>query len=307
MPNTEEKRSFSKRINDVYRIEVVDLDSLQKVFTFSGKPKSIMTILLLSTIVLFGLFYLLLAFTPLKRTIPGYGDYHQNAEFLQMKKDITSLEKLIEEQQVYNDGLRILLSNDAEGVVKLSEQKLEKEAQKVEESRHNTIESSTLVANTPPNATKEEVVNLPITKEGTYIDQAKINESKYTNKLDNIYFVTPIAGLVSAGFDLSINHYGTDIVAPKNTPVKSIANGVVISADWTRETGNTISIQHQNNIISHYKHNSSLLKNVGDIVSAGEAIAIIGNTGELTDGPHLHFELWYNGIPVNPENFFTFK
>ena len=98
-----------------------------------------------------------------------------------------------------------------------------------------------------------------------------------------------------------------DILAPKGTAIKTITSGVVISSDFNIETGNTITIQHPNDLISVYRHNSALLKSSGDKVSAGEAIAIIGNTGELTDGPHLHFELWYNGTAINPENFINFQ
>ena len=124
--------------------------------------------------------------------------------------------------------------------------------------------------------------------------------------LEQIYFIPPIAGVVSAGYQPDIQHLGTDILAPKNTPVKAALDGYIFLADWTLETGHTIGVQHHNNIISFYKHNSALLKKVGDYVSAGEALAIIGNTGTLSSGPHLHFELWHNGKPVNPALFINF-
>jgi murein DD-endopeptidase MepM/ murein hydrolase activator NlpD len=102
-------------------------------------------------------------------------------------------------------------------------------------------------------------------------------------------------------------HFGIDILAPRNTPIKSALDGWVVQSDWTLETGNTIGIQHENNIITFYKHNSVLLKKVGSYVKAGEAVAIIGNTGEMTDGPHLHFELWYKGNPVDPADYINFN
>jgi murein DD-endopeptidase MepM/ murein hydrolase activator NlpD len=121
-----------------------------------------------------------------------------------------------------------------------------------------------------------------------------------------MYFSSPLSGEISEGFQPDIKHYGVDVVAPQNTAIKTIMDGWVIISDYTVETGNTIGIQHPNNIISFYKHNSALLKKVGSFVKAGEAIAIIGNTGELTDGPHLHFELWHKGKPVDPADFIMF-
>ncbi|NNK89119.1 MAG: M23 family metallopeptidase [Saprospiraceae bacterium] len=122
-----------------------------------------------------------------------------------------------------------------------------------------------------------------------------------------LHFTTPLKGDISASFNLENNHLGVDIVAPSNSPIKSILDGVVVNAGWTEKTGNTISIQHNHDMISIYKHNSTLLKKVGETVSAGEAIAIIGNTGELTTGPHVHFELWNRGVALNPEEYITFE
>lgn len=123
----------------------------------------------------------------------------------------------------------------------------------------------------------------------------------------NEYFFPPIDGIVTRKFNRNIDHYGVDIVTRSNEPVKATADGTVVMADWTQESGNVIAIQHRGNIVTIYKHNSALLKKVGNFVNSGEVIAIIGNTGELTTGPHLHFELWYNGNPVNPEEFISFN
>lgn len=133
-----------------------------------------------------------------------------------------------------------------------------------------------------------------------------INNQPFAQDLQDIYFFTPISGIITSRFDLSEEHYGVDVVAKTDEPVKCIADGSVIMADWTQSSGNIIAVQHRGNLISVYKHNAALLKKVGSFVSAGEIIAIIGNTGELTTGPHLHFELWYNGNPVNPEDFVSF-
>lgn len=126
------------------------------------------------------------------------------------------------------------------------------------------------------------------------------------NELQELFFFSPIAGLVSAPYKVREGHFGVDVVAKKNEPVKCVADGTVIMASWTQDSGYVIAVQHRGNLISVYKHNAELLKKVGNFVSAGEIVSIIGNTGDLTDGPHLHFELWYNGNSVNPEEFVTF-
>ncbi|MEM9672018.1 MAG: M23 family metallopeptidase [Cyclobacteriaceae bacterium] len=127
-----------------------------------------------------------------------------------------------------------------------------------------------------------------------------------SSQLDELFFFSPLAGIISAPYDPKIAHYGVDVVSKKNEPIKSVADGTVILASWTQDAGYVIAVQHRSNVISVYKHNSSLLKKMGEFVSAGDVIAIIGNTGELTTGPHLHFELWYNGNPMDPEEFVSF-
>jgi murein DD-endopeptidase MepM/ murein hydrolase activator NlpD len=130
--------------------------------------------------------------------------------------------------------------------------------------------------------------------------------SKYSQELEEQYFYSPLEGIVTTKFSVKAEHYGIDIVSKSNDPIKSVAEGTVIFADWTQESGYVIAIQHRGNFISIYKHNSALLKKVGDFVNSGEVIAIIGNTGEFTSGPHLHFELWLNGNPIDPEEFILF-
>ena len=119
--------------------------------------------------------------------------------------------------------------------------------------------------------------------------------------------IVPVSGVISSEFQPNIRHYGIDILAPKNTPVKAMMHGFVFSSGWDLETGYTLGIQHKGNILSFYKHNSILLKEKGTFVRAGEAVAIIGNTGTLSSGPHLHFELWHSGKPVKPKDFINFN
>ena len=126
------------------------------------------------------------------------------------------------------------------------------------------------------------------------------------SELSGVYFLSPLVGVVSSPYNPSIGHFGVDVVTKPNEPVLCVADGTVIFADWTQNDGYIIAVQHRENVISIYKHNNELLKKVGNFVAAGDVISIVGNTGEMSDGPHLHFEVWYNGNPVDPQEFVTF-
>ncbi|MGI9544483.1 MAG: M23 family metallopeptidase [Cyclobacteriaceae bacterium] len=131
-------------------------------------------------------------------------------------------------------------------------------------------------------------------------------EGSLSSELQELFLFTPISGIVLSPYNVKTEHYGVDVVSKKNEPVNCVADGTVIFSDFTQDAGFVIMVQHRGNLISIYKHNSALLKKVGNFVNSGDVISIIGNTGELTSGPHLHFELWYNGNPVNPEEFVSF-
>lgn len=134
----------------------------------------------------------------------------------------------------------------------------------------------------------------------------QLTDNRLSEELQDFFLFKPVDGIVSEHFDPQIDHLAIDIVAKQDEPVKAVADGTVVFSSWTQDSGYVMAIQHRGNLLSMYKHNSDLLKNVGNFVTAGEVISIIGNTGELTSGPHLHFELWYNGNPINPEELIRF-
>jgi len=265
-----DKKKFKEKLKDTYRILVIDVEDLKEVGNYQLSMAKIYTYILIGLFLFSVILVSFVAFTPLKRLIPGYGDIEEKTKFVELRKKITNLEIELETQIIFTQGFQNMLSGNGDVNISMPESAITPFSSKV-------------------------------------VSDADLKESKITRSLENQYFVPPVLGVISAIFDRANNHLGTDIVAPKDTPIKAVSEGVVIGSDFTLDTGNTISIQHHNNLISIYKHNSALLKKSGDKVSAGEAIAIIGNTGELTDGPHLHFELWYDGNPVNPENFINFK
>jgi murein DD-endopeptidase MepM/ murein hydrolase activator NlpD len=217
---------------------------------------------------------------------------------VQLYHDLDSLEQLTAAQERYNEGIRRMLVGEVEYAPDAPPKNRKKEDLAIPEAKKSEAEEQL-----------RSEVEMDIVREATGQSQpnAPVNVSPREVPLEQMYFTPPLGGSISATFDPEKNHFGVDVVAPKNTPVKATMDGWVISSDWTLETGNTVAIQHTNNIVSFYKHNSALLKKAGSYVRAGEAIAIIGNTGELTDGPHLHFELWHRGKPVNPTDFVNFK
>ena len=269
--DVENKRSLLERLQDNYRLVVIDDDDLKEVNTF--KFNLITLYILLSTLlVLIGALAIsLIFFTPLKRMIPGFVPGSDNSQYIELRRKVDELETLMQAQEAYNKGISNLLkgsggSND------------------VPQTTAQTAESTPTVA---------------VTK----VNNASMQEASKTRELNQLVFASPVSGTVSAKFDPQIEHFGSDILAPKNTAIKSIMSGIVIAAEWNVDGGNTVMIQHPRNLVSVYKHNSSLLVKTGDIVKASQAIAIIGNTGKLTNGPHLHLEMWYNGSPINPENY----
>ena len=120
-------------------------------------------------------------------------------------------------------------------------------------------------------------------------------------------FFVPITGMVTNRFNTYNRHFGVDVVSKNDAIIKATADGTVIFADWSYEGGYIIGIQHDSNIISVYKHNASLMCREGDMVKAGDAIAVLGGGGSTSTGPHLHFELWYKGMALNPEYYMSFE
>ena len=135
----------------------------------------------------------------------------------------------------------------------------------------------------------------------------RFNTIESANPKVEYFLYSPISGKISSGFDITQRHYGVDVPAVTNTPIKAVSEGRVVFSEWTIDTGFVIILEHSFNLISVYKHNSSGLITQGDYVKSGQAIALSGNTGELTTGPHLHFELWRNGNPVDPLEYISFE
>lgn len=281
---------------DPYRLVVRNEESLEEVASYKLTLLNVY-IALCSLIVLVAVAVAaVIAYTPLKTLVPGYNGT-DGTELIQIYKDLDSLEQLTRAQERYNEGIRRMLVGDVEYAPDSPP----------EASKNENVSQEPVDRVEADDQLRQEVEMEDIRSATGGQGGAPVNVSPRDVPLEQMYFTPPVAGSISLKYDDESDHIGVDIVAPKNTPIKAAMDGWVIASDWTLETGNTIAIQHTNNIVTFYKHNSALLKKTGDYVRAGEAIAIIGNTGELTDGPHLHFELWHSGKALNPEDFVNFR
>ncbi len=245
----------------------------------------------LSAIIL--LISMLIFFTPIRGLIPGYGDLSHPKKIRELSLALEEMESRIQANETYTTNFMKMLKDSTQTAEDVSNvQTIETNAnpEKIEKVKEDA-------------EIRQEIAFSEQIQEKTILAKSSSQQSV---SLDRVYFLPPLTGPVSADYEPSKKHYGIDILAPKNTPIKAALDGFVIQADWTMDAGNTIGLQHDNNIITFYKHNSTLLKKIGERVKAGEAIAIIGNSGELTDGPHLHFEIWHQGKSINPADFVEF-
>lgn len=243
----------------------------------------------------------LIVITPLKTFIPGYGNVRYTSEFILLENRLESMEKELKAREVYIENFQRMLSGKPQTTADVT--KDIKISQEVSNPIPRVKEDSTLRENYQLSSQKAANTKNTTTQVFRKSDRVRSQEHQ---TLEDIKFGSPLRGSQGAAFGPDREHFGVDIIAPENSPVKAVLPGVVIQSDWTLENGHTIAIQHANNIISVYKHNSALLKRTGTQVKTGEAIAIIGNTGTLTKGPHLHFELWYLGNPVDPTQYIRF-
>jgi len=239
------------------------------------------------------LVFLLIVFTPLKQFIPGYGDFNAEKKAKELEYKIEQLETEVASYEAWATGIRNIMTGTVDTTGETGEQVMPV-----------SIEDRTLNVNKIP---EDEDLRTTVIEEISEPEPQVVNLAARKRPLEQLFFTPPVTGTMTKPFSQDERHYGVDIAAAKNTAIKSVMSGFVISSDWSLETGNTICIQHSDNLVSFYKHNSVLLKKVGDNVKAGEAIAIIGNTGDHTTGPHLHFELWHEGKPIDPWDYVNFN
>lgn len=287
MAETKKRKKWAAMLRDKYRLILYNDTSLQSVWTFKLSPVKVFTVVSLFSVFMISLVVFLVASTPLREYIPGYPREEYREMLLRNVMLVDSLENELVLRDKFFSDLRSVVSGEIP-----EERSTGKEV----------TEKNTRIDYKPFNT--DSVFQDRILEERLNLTTAPGREKGETP--ERIHFYIPVKGLITNKFDARKEHYGVDLVGQPNSRISAVLGGTVLFSGWTLETGNVIYIQHENNLTSAYKHNAELLKRTGERVKAGEAIAIIGNSGELSTGPHLHFELWYNGQPVDPEKYIVF-
>ncbi|WP_370175803.1 M23 family metallopeptidase [Leeuwenhoekiella palythoae] len=288
MAKSKEKKKLKKRLLHKYRLLILNEDTFEERVSFKLTRLNVFIVVGFSVIILIALTTLLIAYTPLREYIPGYSSVKLKRQATELMFETDSLKRQLDINQQYFASIKKVLTGDVEEV--------------------NFNRDSILLLE--PRDTIG--LNMRISREDSLLREQVANEDRYNlfepaSSTVSFSLFPPVKGSITEGFDAEEKHYGTDVVVPKNEAIKAVADGTVIFSEWTAETGYVIILDHGNDLLSVYKHNASLTKDQGDLVKAGEVIATAGSTGKFSTGPHLHFELWNSGYPVDPTNYISFE
>jgi len=292
----QKNKRWYRKLRNKYRLVLFNDANFEERFTFKLTRLNVIIFVSSLVIILVTLTFLLIAYTPLKTYVPGYPDIDQRKELYKLNLLADSLMQDIKQKNIYIENIKRIINNQ-EIVENESTGNINAGSIKYDTIKNNISADDSLFRVEFENQTK---YNL-------YVDELDEIEASKTNSLQNLNFFKPANGIITAKFNIQERHYGIDIATSHNEAVKSVLDGTVILSDWTLETGNVLVIDHGKNLISVYKHNATLLKQEGDIVKAGEPVAIAGESGKQSTGPHLHFELWDGGKPVDPLKYIVFN
>ena len=280
------RKAFWKNFKFKYKLTITNENTLEEIVGIHVSKLNGVSVLLSAVTVIFLISSLIIVFTPLRNYLPGYMNTEIREQVVNNALRADSLQWLLERQRMYIMNIQDIISGNIkadsvhsiDSLTEVRTEELMERTQAEEEFRKQYEET--------------ERYNL------TTIDN--------TQAVTGLIFFRPTRGMVSSEFDANKKHFGIDIAASPNESVLATLDGTVILATYTADTGYVIQVQHSQNLISVYKHCGSLLKKVGDSVKAGEAIALVGNTGEKTTGPHLHFEIWNKGRALDPSKYIVF-
>lgn len=285
-----QKKTLSDRFTTRYQLVIRNEENLAEKTTFGFTYAKVLVFSVVMFVFIF-LMSLFLSETLLAKWFdPRHAQMEANKKLYELAVKVDSLALEVDRKDQFILNFQRILSGDTSGAF-------------VDPAQSLTSERQVRIVGSMNPASSDSLFRQEFEK--SQLASVTLTSNKY-DELQQVFFFTPITGFISDHYDVKRDHFGIDVVAKKNEPVKCIADGAVIMASWTQDSGYVIAVQHTGNLISVYKHNAELLKKVGTFVNAGEIISIVGNSGEMTDGPHLHFELWYNGSSLNPEEFVTF-
>ena len=290
MADEKKKIKLIDRLKNKYRLVIMRETSFEEVWQMKLSRMNVINALAGSLTVYTLIVVMLIVYTPVKQLIPGYPNaaMTRNIRINALRLDSLAYQMSLKDQFI--DNLITIINGG-------------------QPKTHSTDEGTDKVSTREISDTRssdDSLLRLNVEKAQRFNLDPQ-NSSPETRNLNQLYFFPPVRGLVMAHFDYANGHYGVDIATAADQGIKAVLDGTVILSDFTTGTGFTIQIQHDHNLVSVYKHNKELFKKAGDRVKAGEVIATVGNSGELTTGPHLHFELWHLGKPLNPEHFITLE
>lgn len=286
MAEEKTKRRWWKRLRITYRLVVMNDDTFEERISWRLTPLRLLVLVGSISIVMTAIVISLVAFTPLREFIPGYSNsFEDQRELVRLNQKLDSLTNNASANAKYLENLTTILSGNDK-------------PEKPQNPRDTTKKFGNVSFALSPedSALRREIE----AQNNSYA--LTLGNSKH-NSISGYFFFTPVKGMVTSSFNAGEEHYGVDIAAPENEAITATLDGTIIFSGWTAESGYIVQIQHSNNLISVYKHNSAALKKTGEYVKAGDPVAIIGNSGEQSSGTHLHFELWYNGSPVDPQDY----
>ena len=284
MPEQGKIKKQKKQANKNYRLAVVEEDTYQEKFALSLSKRNIFLISFSVAFVIILTTTLLIFYTPIREYIPGYDTTKLRIQAVQNLEKLDSIMNSLEKNEQFIQAFSRTI-NGEQFVNQYEDSKI-KEVDITDLEVNINIEDSIL----------RKIVEVE--------DRFNIIEKEDALIAPNL--ISPASGIISEGFDFSEGHYGVDVVLKEKTPIKAVYDGIVLFAEWTLNYGFTVVVFHKNELISTYKHNQSVKVETGDFVQTGEVIALSGNTGEFTSGPHLHFELWDLQGPINPEDLIKF-
>ena len=285
MQDKEGREKYWSKLFHKYRFVIMKDSSFEE--KLSVKLTRINVIAFVGTLVFLCFFstMLLIAYTPLSEYVPGKSTIEVQKSLIALNIKSDSLEAILVSRSIYLENINKIINGE----------------ELVTPENYAEI-TNTQIPISFEKSKEDSLFRVKVEAE----DKSSIYKKDKPNNNTTLMFFTPLTGLISDGYNNKTKHFGIDLVDKEKSRISSVLEGTVIISHWAYETGYVIGVQHKNDYLSFYKHNSVLLKSVGDYVNAGDHIAIIGNSGELSSGPHLHFELWHKGIPVNPENYISF-
>ncbi len=298
MLKSQKKEKWYRKLRHKYRLVIFHDETFEEKLSFRLSRLNVFVLLVSLSVFLIVVTTYIIAFTSLREYIPGYTDITLNSRIYEVARRADSLERVFAQKEIYiNNIKRIVEGYDAES------DSLEAI------TNANLMRTSAIDTIRMTKSEEDSLLRLEFESAERYnlYGQGNILPESRRRTMQTANFFVPLKGLITNTFDVQKKHFGVDVVSNVNEAIKAVLEGTVVFANWTPDNGYIIGIQHAGNFLSIYKHNSVLLKSEGDLVKAGEVIAIVGDSGELSSGPHLHFELWFNGLPINPEEYISFN